>query len=128
VIPLQSRELHDHLRKTPTDLPIAPRIIYVSSARADPRFLPPNPAEDPQLVDTLESYDASKYVAELVTSDLDREFAEEKDGQVVRCLRVDPGVVYTGMFKPFLPLLLEWCMVLTFYVVSLIHSFKKSNR
>lgn len=81
--------------------------------------MPPNPVADPQLVDTLESYDASKYVSELVTSDLDREFAEKKDeGQVVRCLRVDPGVVYTGMFKPFLPLLLEWCMVLTFYMVS----------
>lgn len=36
----------------------------------------------------------------------------------MRCLRVDPGVVYTGMFKPFLPLLLEWCMVFTFYMVS----------
>lgn len=37
---------------------------------------------------------------------------------MVRCLRVDPGVVYTGMFKPFLPLLMEWAMVLTFYIVS----------
>lgn len=116
---LQSKELHDHLRKSPQNLPVTPRIIYVSSARADPRFLPENPASDPQLINTPESYDASKYVAELVTSDLDREFAErQEDGQVVRCLRVDPGVVYTGMFKPFLPLLMEWCMVLTFYIVS----------
>lgn len=54
-----------------------------------------------------------------MTSDLDREFADRKgEGQVVRCLRVDPGVVYTGMFKPFLPLLMEWAMVLTFYFVS----------
>lgn len=36
---------------------------------------------------------------------------------MVRCLRVDPGVVYTGMFKPFLPLVMEWAMVLTFYIV-----------
>ncbi|KAJ9118010.1 hypothetical protein QFC24_006282 [Naganishia onofrii] len=110
-----AKELHSHLQKSPQSLPTTPRVIYVSSARADPRFLPPTPAEDPQLVNTRESYDASKYVAELVTSALDWEFAQ-RPGQAVRCLRVDPGVVYTGMFKPFLPLLLEWCMVLTFYI------------
>ncbi|KAJ9103058.1 hypothetical protein QFC21_002480 [Naganishia friedmannii] len=115
-----AKELHSHLQKSPSSLPTTPRVIYVSSARADPRFLPPIPADDPQLVDTLESYDASKYVAELVTSALDWEFAQ-RPGQAVRCLRVDPGVVYTGMFKPFLPLLLEWCMVLTFYIVSASH-------
>ncbi|KAJ9102840.1 hypothetical protein QFC19_004568 [Naganishia cerealis] len=125
-----SKELHSHLQRTPQSLPTTPRVIYVTSARALPRFLPPVPAEDAQLINTPESYDASKYVAELVTSALDWDFAQ-REGPSVRCLRVDPGVVYTGMFKPFLPLLLEWCMVLTFYISrwlgSTVHTISVEN-
>lgn len=105
----------------------------MSSSRASPDFLPkPNPLSDPQLLTTVESYDASKYVGDLVVSKLDEEFRArsvsgldvnvekktEEEKRPVRCLVVDPGVVWTGMFGPFLPWILEMCMAMTFFLVS----------
>lgn len=123
----QAQELRSHLLRSPASLPLQPRIIYVSSSRAAPEFLPqPDPTCDPQLLTTVESYDASKYVGDLVVSELDREFAggskrDEKnahEARSVRCVVVDPGVVWTSLFTPFLPWILEMCMVAAFFLVS----------
>lgn len=108
------------MQRSPTSIPLQPRIIYVSSSRAAPEFLPqPDPTSDPQLLTTRESYDASKYMGDLVVSELDREFAGDAK-RSVRCLVVDPGVVWTSLFTPFLPWILEMCMVAAFFLVSAI--------
>lgn len=134
----QAKELHSHLARSPRSLPLSPRIIYVSSSKALPKFLPQPPSSDRQLLREVESYDASKFMADVVSSRLDWDFSrssrllekpleqasaqqdDQDDGRAVRFLRLDPGVVYTGIFVQYLPLVLEWCMVAAFYIVSLV--------
>jgi hypothetical protein len=106
-----------------------PRIIYVTSSQGKPSSLSSPPSSDPQLLNAKDSYGASKYIGSIVTSRLDWELSQQGDddeirqitgsaGRKVRMLRLDPGVVHTGMFAQWLPLIMEWMMVVTFYIVS----------
>jgi hypothetical protein len=107
------------LLRSPTPLPLSPRIIYVTSSQGKPKFLPNPPSSDKQLLTAVESYGASKYIGSIVTSHLDWEFSQNSDKKKVRMLRLDPGVVHTGMFAQWLPFFMEWMMVVVFYIVSL---------
>ena len=108
---------------------MSPRIVYVTSSQGKPSSLSSPPSSDPQLLNAKDSYGASKYIGSIVTSRLDWELSQEGDddktrqttgnaGRKVRVLRLDPGVVHTGMFAQWLPLIMEWMMVVTFYIVS----------
>jgi 3-keto steroid reductase len=121
----QAKELHSHLLKSPKSLALSPRVLYVSSAKAKPQYLPHPPSADPQLLEEIESYDASKFMGDVVSSRLDWQFSQPETnaveagkGRAVRFLRLDPGVVHTGIFVAYLPFILEWCMVAAFYMVS----------
>jgi len=126
---LQAKELRSHLLRSPTTLPMPPRIIYVTSSQGKPTSLSSPPSSDPQLLNAKDSYGASKYIGSIVTSRLDWDLSQSGgDNEIrqtagsterkVRMLRLDPGVVHTGMFAQWLPLIMEWMMVVTFYIVG----------
>jgi hypothetical protein len=117
----QVKELQGHLSASPSSLPYSPRVIYVSSKQASSHHLPsPDPTSDLQLLTVPESYDASKYVGDLVMAHLDLELSKEElrqGKQRLRCLIADPGIAATGMFVPYLPLILQFIMIVCFYLV-----------
>ncbi|KAH8089227.1 hypothetical protein HD553DRAFT_267755 [Filobasidium floriforme] len=126
-----AKELRSHMAKSPVNLPLSPRIIYVTSSQGKASFLPQPPSSDKQLIQLEESYGASKYMGSIVTSHLDAEFSqtealpqvdqnsdEDVGERKVRVLRLDPGVVHTGMFAQWLPFFMEWLMVITLHFVS----------
>jgi 3-keto steroid reductase len=127
----QAKELRSHLAKSPVNLPLSPRVIYVTSSQGKASFLPQPPSSDKQLLKLEESYGASKYMGSIVTSHLDAGFSqteampqvnqnpdEDVGKRKVRVLRLDPGVVHTGMFAQWLPFFMEWLMVITLHFVS----------
>ena len=123
--------MRSHIARSPQALPLSPRIIYVTSSQGKASFLPRPPSSDKQLLELEESYGASKYIGSVVSSRLDWEFskrdsssevetatASSRESRKVRVLRLDPGVVQTGMFSQWLPFFMEWAMVAVFYIVS----------
>ncbi|WVQ82968.1 hypothetical protein IAT38_005104 [Cryptococcus sp. DSM 104549] len=130
------RELVPLLRRSPPSLPVAPRVVYTSSGTAAYYKLnQPYPLEDYQLLDYHDTYGASKYVADLVMLELDREYGSEPTGAAktgeersVRVMTVDPGCVATNIFGAAYGSLvwlakIKWmCNWLAFYFCRLIGS------
>lgn len=125
---IQAKELRSHMARSPASLPLSPRVIYVTSSQGKAGFLPRPPSSDKQLLKLTESYGASKYIGSVVSSRLDWSFSrrgsttdddeERNEGRRVRVLRLDPGVVHTGMFSQWLPFFAEWAMLACFYLVG----------
>jgi hypothetical protein len=124
------------MAKSPMNLPLSPRVIYVTSSQGKATYLPQPPSTDKQLLQLKESYGASKYMGNIVTSRLDFEFShsevtaegnqnhdQDVETRKVRVLRLDPGVVHTSMFAQWLPFFMEWVMVITLHIVSLGQNF-----
>lgn len=94
---IQAKELTPLLHKSPTSLPFQPRIIHTSSRTAERRAVAPDIATDPQMKQAPRTYAASKYLATLLVSHLDRDLGSPKAECPVRCVNVDPGAVRTNV-------------------------------
>jgi 3-keto steroid reductase len=114
----QAKELVGHLRQSPESLICPPRIIYTSSSISDGSYLPEDPLSDYQLLTVPHSYEASKYIADLVFSDLDQSLGNSVNDKPVRCLLADPGIAATNVFSAGLNFVSSFFMMLAFYFVS----------
>ena len=73
------RELMPLLRRSPKGLPFSPRVVYTSSCTASLDHLVPEPLHDYQLLEYEQTYSPSKYMADLIFCELDREYGSGKD-------------------------------------------------
>lgn len=111
------KELAELLQRSPEGLPFSPRVIYTSSRAACAEALGDPKSYDYQLIEHPHSYGASKYLAELVMTQLDRELAASTTSQAVednrkhghyhadgaehrpvRCVISEPGCILSGLF------------------------------
>lgn len=89
----QTKELQPLLAASPRQLPFDPRVVYTSSIEAEADGLKPKPLDDPELLTYESSYRASKYMGDLVMTQLDRDLSPSG----VRCLIAEPGCVSTNI-------------------------------
>lgn len=111
----QVKELAELLQRSPEGLPFSPRVVYTGSRAACAAALGDPESYDYQLIEHPHSYGASKYLAELVMTQLDRELSaahggdspeEKKHGghvthaehRPVRCVVSEPGCILSGLF------------------------------
>ncbi|TXT03867.1 hypothetical protein VHUM_04290 [Vanrija humicola] len=119
-----SKELAPALRASPKTLPYDPRIVYTSSIEAEAEGLKANPLDDIQLLQYAESYRASKYMGDLVVTQLDAELGNDPE-RPVRVISAEPGCVATNIavsgFGAWQWLVqLKWaCYWLAFYLAYL---------
>ncbi|BEI79618.1 hypothetical protein CcaverHIS002_0101470 [Cutaneotrichosporon cavernicola] len=90
-----AKELAPMLRKSPKTLPFEPRVVYTSSIEAEAEALSANPKDDYQLLEYTTSYRPSKYMGDLVMTQLDTQLS--LDERPVRCLIAEPGCVATNI-------------------------------
>ncbi|ORX41092.1 hypothetical protein BD324DRAFT_37901 [Kockovaella imperatae] len=102
---IMARELEPLLRRSPKELPVPPRIILSSSYTAARSLLRPDPLDDYQLLTySYENgefpYKASKYMADLLAVQLDKEFSENQgeDTQELRMLIAEPGAMVSKIY------------------------------
>ncbi|BEJ16456.1 hypothetical protein CspHIS471_0510610 [Cutaneotrichosporon sp. HIS471] len=121
-----AKELAPMLRKSPKTLPIEPRVVYTSSIEAEAEALSASPKDDYQLLEYTTSYRPSKYMGDLVMTQLDTQLS--RDERPVRCLIAEPGCVATNIAVAGLGawqwlVNLKWiCYWLSFYLAHLLGS------
>lgn len=121
-----AQELAPLLRKSPSTLPFQPRIVYTSSIEAEAESLSSTPKDDYQLLSYEGSYRASKYMGDLVMTQLDAQLGT--GDAPVRCLIAEPGCVATNIAVAGLGawswlVNIKWiCYWLSFWFANLIGS------
>ncbi|KAL1409849.1 3-keto-steroid reductase [Vanrija albida] len=121
-----SKELAPALRASPKSLPYDPRIVYTSSIEAEAEGLNPSPLDDIELLTYESSYRASKYMGDLVVTQLDAELGA--GDRPIRVISAEPGCVATNIAVSGLGawqwlVQLKWaCYWLSFYLAYLFGS------
>jgi 3-keto steroid reductase len=121
-----AKELAPLLRKSPKSLPFEPRVVYTSSIEAEAEALNETPTDDYQLLEYKTSYRPSKYMGDLVMTQLDTQLSTGE--RPVRCLIAEPGCVATNIAVAGLGawqwlVNIKWiCYWLSFYLAHLLGS------